>query len=147
LEQFVHYGRERGYGADTTFHRTHFLLLLLLLLRGAELLNYMMAALTCSLSLRHITAAHLVTSSFIAPAGDDVMRDVAVWCQPCGRPIAIVQDDVDSLANATYELKLAIRATVPLVKRLQRSTLVYNIIYLHFRAFDRIHKSRYGSCL
>ena len=25
MEQFVHYGRERGYGADTTFHRTHFL--------------------------------------------------------------------------------------------------------------------------
>jgi len=107
-----------------------------------------MAALTCSFSLRHITSAHPVTSSFIAHASDGVMHDVvAVWCQPCGRPIAIVQDDVESLANATYELKLAIRATVPLAKRLQRSTLVYNIIYLHSRAFDRTHKGRYGSCV
>ena len=97
----------------------------LLVLCGTELFNYVMTTLTW-----HYTSAQSLTSSAKAPAGDDVTRHVPVWCQPCG--IRIDRDLITSPGNATFQLKLAMEASLPLAKRLQRSTLVHNTCILAY---------------
>jgi len=58
----------------------------------------------------------------MAPAVDDVTPSTALWCQPC---LHVARSDkIRSLEYAMSELKMAIRATIPLANRFQRHTLV-----------------------